>query len=115
MTPERWQQVESLFQSAFEREPGQRAAFLAAACAGDSSLQSEVESLLAADERAAGVIDSPVFRVAAELFIDEDARSAIGRRIGAYRIVGEISHGGMGVCIWPFALTSSTRSRSLSS
>jgi len=97
MTPERWQQVESLFQSAFEREPNQRAAFLAAACAGDLSLQSEVESLLAADERAAGVIDSPVFRVAAELFMDDDARSAVGRRIGAYRIVGEINHGGMGI------------------
>ena len=47
MTPERWQQVDQLYHSALEREPGQRSAFLVEACAGDEELRCEVESLLA--------------------------------------------------------------------
>jgi eukaryotic-like serine/threonine-protein kinase len=47
MRPERWQQVERLYQAALEREPSQRAAFLKEACAGDEVVRQEVESLLA--------------------------------------------------------------------
>lgn len=50
MKPERWQQIDSLFHSALEREPEERAAFLDEACAGDESLRKQVEALLAADE-----------------------------------------------------------------
>ena len=46
MTPERWQQVKELFNSALEREQNQRSAFLAQACGDDEYLRSEVESLL---------------------------------------------------------------------
>src|SRR5262249_14380886 len=59
MTPERWQHVKDLFQSAIERAPSHRAAFLQQACAGDSELQSEVESLLAHDESDLGSLDTP--------------------------------------------------------
>src|SRR5271157_42173 len=44
-----WRRVEEIFHSAREMAPDERAAFLASACAGDSSLHDEVESLLAAD------------------------------------------------------------------
>lgn len=46
MTPERWQRVEELYHAAFARTPGERAAFLAEACAQDEALRREVESLL---------------------------------------------------------------------
>ena len=49
MKPERWQQVDGLFQAALEREPDERAAFISEACGGDDSLRREVEALLAAD------------------------------------------------------------------
>jgi hypothetical protein len=49
MNPDHWRRIEVLYHSALEREPEQRAAFLAAACDGDSQLQSEVESLLSQD------------------------------------------------------------------
>lgn len=45
MTPTRWQQVEELYHSTQECEPGAREAFLVEACQGDEELQREVESL----------------------------------------------------------------------
>ena len=44
-THERWQRVDQLLQSALEREPEQRVAFLREVCAGDESMLREVESL----------------------------------------------------------------------
>ncbi len=46
MKPERWQQIKALLQAALEREPDQRSAFLAAACASNESLRKEVETLI---------------------------------------------------------------------
>src|SRR5215469_2093666 len=47
MTPERWQHIKQLLQSALERQPEQRNAFLAEACRGDGELEGEVQRLLA--------------------------------------------------------------------
>ena len=65
MTPERWQRVREIFQSALEREPSQRAAFLAGACAGDEALRRQVDSLIASHEQAENFIEAPVFEKAA--------------------------------------------------
>ncbi|HVF67588.1 MAG TPA: serine/threonine-protein kinase [Pyrinomonadaceae bacterium] len=67
MKAERWRQVDELFEQALERAEGERARFLDAACAGDSSLRREVEEMLRFDERAAEFIETPVFGVAAAL------------------------------------------------
>jgi tRNA A-37 threonylcarbamoyl transferase component Bud32 len=50
--------VERLFEAARERAWRERADVLAAACAGDPTLQREVESLLAADENAGDFLES---------------------------------------------------------
>ena len=42
MKPERWRQVDQLFQAALERPPEERAAFISVACDGDDSLRREV-------------------------------------------------------------------------
>ena len=47
MESERRRQVEQFYLSALQREPTQRAAFLAEACEGDEKLRVEIESLLA--------------------------------------------------------------------
>src|SRR4029077_3400733 len=52
MTAERWEQIKGVLHQAMQRPPEQRAVFLDQACAGDSSLRREVESLLAADDQA---------------------------------------------------------------
>ena len=60
MNPERWQQVEKLYHSALEREPAQRAAFLAEACQDDDQLRREVEWLIGHGETADPPLDGPV-------------------------------------------------------
>src|SRR6188472_1554493 len=50
MKPELWEQINDLFQSAVERAPEDRAAFLEEACRGDEALWREVKSLIACYE-----------------------------------------------------------------
>jgi serine/threonine protein kinase len=96
MKPERWQQINDLFQSAAERAPEKRAAFLEEACHGDERLRREVESLIACDERAENFIESPALEVALELLTNDRACAMVGDSIGHYRIESLIGTGGMG-------------------
>jgi eukaryotic-like serine/threonine-protein kinase len=91
--PEKWDQVKQLFTLALERDPEERSSFLRQACAGDDSLRTEIESLLSSFDGAATFLeDCP----AADL-LSAQSRAMTGRRIGAYRIIREIGHGGMAV------------------
>ena len=83
MDPDRWRRIEGLYQSAAERKPEERDAFLAAACGGDEELRREVESLLAQQS-----IDTPLDHPAMDL--------AAGSRLGPYELLEPIGHGGMG-------------------
>src|SRR5262245_10489747 len=94
-TNERWKRVDQLLQSALEREPGQRAAFLYEACAGDTSLLQEVESLLLSHEQAADFLERPSL-VALQRFAAERAGLLVGRSIGPYELLSLLGTGGMG-------------------
>jgi serine/threonine protein kinase/Tfp pilus assembly protein PilF len=96
MKAERWKRVNDLFQSAVERAPGERAAFLDEVCQGDEGLRREVESLLTAYERAENFIEVPAFEVAPELVTNDRAGALVGKVIGHYRIESLIGVGGMG-------------------
>ena len=96
MKAERWQQINDLFQSAAERAPEERAAFLDEACHGDEGLYREVESLIASSQKAENFIESPAFEVAPELLTDEKASALVGELISHYRIESLIGIGGMG-------------------
>jgi hypothetical protein len=62
MTPERWQQVRALLQSALQLEPQHRIAYLEQHCSGDPSLRQDVDSLLAGEhELRASFLESPEF------------------------------------------------------
>ena len=89
MDPERWRRINELFQAAVEREPAERSGFLADACLGDGELRSEIESLLAAHERAGDFIETPAVRPSAPALLP-------GRRLGPYEIVSFLGEGGMG-------------------
>ena len=96
MKPERWKQVSDLFQSAIERAPEERAAFLDESCYGDEGMRREVESLLTSHERAENFIEVPAFEVAPELATNDSADALVGKLIGHYRIESLIGVGGMG-------------------
>src|SRR5438876_6422022 len=96
MKAERWKQVNDLFQSAVERAPGERAAFLHEACHGDEGLRREVDSLLTSHERAENFIESPAFEIAPELLTNDRPGALVGELIGHYRIERLIGVGGMG-------------------
>src|SRR6266498_2409945 len=96
MKPERWRQINDLFQLAVERAPEERAAFLEQACHGDEGLRREIESLIGYDERVENFIESPAFEVAPELLTDDRTGAIVGELISHYRIESLIGVGGMG-------------------
>ena len=89
MTEEEARWAAELFQQAVELPPEKRRAFLQEACVGRGTVFREVESLLAADDVAEERLRSS--GGGEEVLEDE------GRRIGAYRILGELGEGGMSV------------------
>lgn len=95
MKVETWEQINKLFHAALEREPDERAAFVAQACDGDDTLRKEVESLVASHEQANSFIESPAGDLAAELFAPSHD-NAVGRTVGPYRILDLLGTGGMG-------------------
>src|SRR6476659_109186 len=96
MKPERWEQINDLFQSAVERAPEDRAAFLEEACRADEALYREVKSLIACYEPAQGFIESSAFEVAPELLTDARPGAMVGESIGHYRVESLIGVGGLG-------------------
>lgn len=96
MTPERWQQVDEIFQAAIELNPAERLSFLETSCAGDEELRREVESLITSDEQGLSVVDSPAYEVAAGLLLGETPELPEGHQISHYRILTLLGSGGMG-------------------
>ncbi len=94
-TPEPLQKLEALYHAARERQPRERSAFLASACAGNEKLRREVESLLAQD--GGDVMGRQAMEMAANLLGDAtETRAAIGTELGPYRIEALLGAGGMG-------------------
>ena len=89
----RWRLVDGVFAAALERPPGERAAFIDAACAGDLDLRREVERLLVADELA-GTFLEPAAGGPPELGAEPE-----NHRLGPYRLLRRIGGGGMGA-VW---------------
>src|SRR5262245_41018655 len=96
MKPERWRQIDQLLEAALERQPEERAAFLADACAGDDSLRLEVESLLRTDEAADSFIEKPAVALVADVIAEQQVQAMAGRSIGHYKILSLLGAGGMG-------------------
>jgi len=100
MEPERWQQIERLYDSALKLEPGARERFLKEACAGDEPLLNEVTSWLASSEKAGSFLESPALDVVAKKLAREQPRALqqdlAGHALLHYRIREKVGEGGMG-------------------
>src|SRR5215510_13510228 len=96
MTPERWPQVKQIFQSALERSPAERSAFVAQACGHDAVLRSEVESLISSYDQAEDSIEGIAAEAATEMLADDQAARIVGKQIGRYYVLSRIGRGGMG-------------------
>ncbi len=98
MDPERWHEVDRLFEEALDRPPEERPVFLDAACAGDTALRQEVERLLAADEKGAGFLTGTPGELLGAAFGDGGRSPTLsGRAISHFRIGEPLGSGGMGV------------------
>src|SRR5215471_10297167 len=90
---ENWERIQSLFLEALDLPPEQRESFLDTACAGDTNLRREVESLLAHDgngEQIAQAIED-----ATHSLFDSKAIEP-GTKLGEYEVLQLIGSGGMG-------------------
>jgi eukaryotic-like serine/threonine-protein kinase len=95
MTPERWEQLQRLYDAARSRTESDRAQFLASACGGDAALQRDLEALLDQPVSTDGFVGfvggSPLAQLNEQF--DVDLR---GRQVGSYRMLSLLGRGGMG-------------------
>jgi serine/threonine protein kinase/Tol biopolymer transport system component len=92
---ERRKRIDDMCDAALEREAGDRARFVAAACGEDEAIRQEVEALLSRAQHAEKFLTMPIGAVAAEILSDEGT-SLEGRRVGTYEILSLAGKGGMG-------------------
>ncbi|HWJ34368.1 MAG TPA: serine/threonine-protein kinase [Steroidobacteraceae bacterium] len=90
----RWQKIQSLFEEIADSDPAERAARLASSCGDDPELRHSVESLLESDRRTEDPLHHAISE-AAESLMQEHQDRLLGMRIGAYRVVSILGHGGM--------------------
>jgi eukaryotic-like serine/threonine-protein kinase len=95
MQAERWQKIDEIFQTILDCTPDKRTALLESSCGGDAELQNEIESLLTAYEKVHFTLSS-AFQDGMKLLDQQASKERVGRRIGPYRVLREIGHGGMG-------------------
>ena len=97
MTPENWERIKALFETASQQPPSRRASFLARICP-ESDVRSEVEKLLADQDEAGGFLSDPILGEQVPNFAPACPPSfAPGVLVGSrFRIAGLIGRGGMG-------------------
>lgn len=107
VTPEEYQQAKQIFATACEREPGERSAYLDAACNDNEQLRKAVEDLLLHDAAPLDLEGNHGIRANLDAILlsttDDDLGAAdelpetIPERIGSYHVTRRIGEGGMGV------------------
>ncbi|MFN2531934.1 MAG: protein kinase [Pyrinomonadaceae bacterium] len=96
MTPERYRQIDQIFQAALGLKPEERAGYLDEACSGDELLRQEIESLITSDQGGLSFINQPAFEMGARVLASDEPALAAGDLIDRYEVVSLLGSGGMG-------------------
>lgn len=96
MTPETWDKIGEIFNTATEMDPDERGSYLDRACGSDIFIRREVESLLAANSLAGSFISEPAVDIAQLTSHIPEPQTLSGSDLGHYRIEKSIGKGGMG-------------------
>jgi serine/threonine protein kinase/tetratricopeptide (TPR) repeat protein/TolB-like protein len=101
MDAERWKRVDDLLQSVLQVSPDQQKEFLRQACAGDASLEHEVQSLLSSHEKLGEFLEQPAMGMATQnvshVAVSEAEDSLPGKTIAHYKVLRRLDSGGMGM------------------
>jgi serine/threonine protein kinase len=93
---DRWRLIEKLYHQAIECAENDRAAFLEKACAGDTELRRELESLLVPGIDNSSFLGPSAIENAARELAQGGPAIARGKRLGTYTILSLLGKGGMG-------------------
>jgi len=93
MTPDKWQEISKIFDSALAMNAGERVAFLSQACGQNAELRHEIELLLAANDQKDSFIDSPKIGLAPQETQPKLRKDEI---VGSFQIIKMLGAGGMG-------------------
>src|SRR6185369_6507936 len=96
MNEERWQRLTDILQLAWAMNAGERLEFLSQIGAEDPAVRSNVEALLASDQNIGDFLEVPAIYLAGNLEAGDLGDQWSARRVGPYRTLREIGHGGMG-------------------
>jgi serine/threonine protein kinase len=91
-----WTTVKRIHQSALEKDPSERAAFVRVACCGDETVLREVESLLSYATDADSFLARPALELAPAVTGDPDEHTLVGRALTHYQVLSLLGAGGMG-------------------
>src|SRR5258706_2158932 len=93
-----WERVKRIASDAWALAPADRASFALQACAGDDGLQREVMSLLESMHEVGDRFELPAAASVPELrdALYFDAAVQPGQRVGAWTVLRQLGHGGMG-------------------
>jgi eukaryotic-like serine/threonine-protein kinase len=100
MNPDRWRQIDDLFDAVLDLPDGERERFLSERCGGDEELRREVLSLLSSQKKSENFLQRSAMRVAAKNLAEEKTVFSnaffLGRVVGTYKIEKLLGAGGMG-------------------
>lgn len=96
ITPERWQEIDTVFQAVVGLAPDECAEYLDRVCDRDRLLREKIETMLAADRRGWELVEKSALEAAAVLFSDDQPQLSPGQTFSHYEIERLIGKGGMG-------------------